>query len=218
MITDQQRTPPADPYSIELTYTHRHHWASRTEDGPEIWHVRAGVHPDGADEPVSPVADIEIALIDPYDTRDAFGVLDSYDGDLGLIAETVLDPATGRLNPDLTDRLEPHGSRLLILNQVQLRPEWRGFGIGVLLAGLAIKRLSGGCQAAVCYPAPLNGLDHDQTDENPARRQAAEATLSALWSQLGFEHFRNGVHVLDLALVTLDEAIERLRERIVQYA
>lgn len=218
MITDQPRTPPADPYSIELSYTHRHHWASSADDDPEIWHVGAGVHPDGADEPISHVADIDIVLIDPYDTRNAFDILDSYDGDLGLIAETVLDPATGRLNPDLADRLEPHGSRLLILNQVQLRLEWPGFGIGVLLAGLAIKRLSGGCQAVVCYPAPLNGLDHGQADEDPVQRQVAEAALSEVWSQLGFEHFRDGVHVLDLALVTLDEAIERLRERLVQYA
>lgn len=214
MITDQPRTPPADPYSIELTYAHRHHWANNAEDGPEIWHVTAGAHPDGAEEPVCHVADIEIVLIDPYDTRDAFGILDSYDADLGLVAETVLDPATGRLNPDLAGRLEPHGSRLLILKKVQLRPEWRGFGIGVLLAGLAIKRLSGGCQAAICYPTPLD----DQADEDPARRRAAVATLSDVWSQLGFEHFRDGVHVLDLAFVTLDEANERLRERFLQYA
>lgn len=36
MITDQPRTPPADPYSIEMTYTHRHHRASNAGDGPEI--------------------------------------------------------------------------------------------------------------------------------------------------------------------------------------
>jgi len=216
--TDQRRIPPTDPYSIELSYAHRHHWASTSDDGPEIWHISADVHPDGAEEPISHVADIEIVLINPYDTRDAFGVLDGYDGDLGLIAETVLDPATGRLNPDLAARLEPFGSHLMILNQVQLSPEWRGFGLGVVLAGLAIKRLSRGCQAAVCYPWPLNGPDNDQTDEDPIQRQVAVATLSDVWSQLGFEHFRDGVHVLDLALVTLNEAIERLRERVIRYA
>lgn len=86
------------------------------------------------------------------------------------------------------------------------------------MAGLAIKRLSGGCRAAVCYPSPPNGPGNDQTDEDPIQRQVAVATLSEVWSQLGFTHFRDAVHVLDLALVTLNEAIEHLRKRLVQYA
>jgi hypothetical protein len=219
VITDQPgRTPPADPHSIELSYSHRHHWASTGDDSPQIWYVSADVHPDGGDEPVSHVADIEIILLDPYETRDPFGVLDGHDGDLGLIAETILDPASGRLNPELADRLEPFGSRILILNRVQLANQWRGLGIGVLLAGLAIKRLSGGCQAAVCYPSPLAAPGDEGRDDDPVERQAAVATLTGVWSQLGFEHFRDGVHVLDLALVTLNEALEHLHERLVQYA
>jgi hypothetical protein len=43
------------------------------------------------------------------------------------------------------------------------------------------------------------------------------AGLSELLSQLGFEHFRDGVHVLDLNLVTLDERLEWLRKRAEQY-
>jgi hypothetical protein len=74
----------------------------------------------------------------------------------------------------------------------------------------AIQRLSGGCRAAACYPSPLNGPDNDQTDEDPIQRQVAVATLSEVWSQLGFKHFRDGVHVLDLALVILNEAIEHI--------
>lgn len=207
MNTDRQ--PPADPHRIELSYTHRHDLFDDADD-PEIWHVRADTYTDDNDEPDCHVADLELVLIDPYRTSDAFVVLDSHDADLGLIAATVLDPTTGGLNPGLEAGLEPHGSRLVVLHDVQLHPEWRGFGIGVLLAGLAIKRLSGGCQAALCYPAPLDWPE----DADPAQWQAAVAALSHLWSQLGFEHFRNGVYVLDLALVTLDEAVQRLQQRL----
>jgi hypothetical protein len=42
----------------------------------------------------------------------------------------------------------------------------------------------------------------------------AVVTLSEVWGQLGFEHFRGGVHGLDLNLVTLDESLERLRKQV----
>lgn len=214
MNTGQRRPPPADPRRIELSYTHRHDLLSGVDDEPEIWHARAGVYTDDSDEPLCHVADLELVLIDPYRTSDLLAVLDSYDADLGLIAATVLHPKTGGLHPDLEARLELLGSRLLILHHVHLSPQWRGYGIGVLLAGLAIKRLSGGCQAAICYPAPLDWPE----DEEAAQWQAAVAALSEVWSHLGFEHFSNGVHVLDLALVTLDEAIHRLQQRLERHA
>ena len=93
-----------------------------------------------------------IVLIDVYQTRDPFGLLDSEDADLGAIAGTIFDARTGQLDPDLDDLLEPMGDRILILSSARLTPGWRGFGLGVLLAGTAIKKLSGGVRAAVCIP------------------------------------------------------------------
>lgn len=112
-----------------------------------------------------------------------------------------------------------------MLDHIQLAPTWRGFGLGVVLAGLAIQRLSGGCPAAICYPASLTNeteaidnadtIDNvDAIDKEDRVTRQARAKLSAVWSQRGFEHFRDGVHVLDLGMITLDEAVERLRERI----
>jgi len=53
--------------------------------------------------------------------------------------------------------------------------------------------------------------------EDPVRRQAAVATLSEVWSRLGFEHFRDGVHVLDLNLVTVSESLQRLAKDAERY-
>ena len=103
-----------------------------------------------------------IVLVDIYDTRDPFGLLDGEDADLGLIAEH-LQRGRRQLDPDLDEQLEPLGSRILILNSVRLAPEWRGFGLDVLLAGTAIKKLSGGVRAAVCYPAPIDELTSART-------------------------------------------------------
>lgn len=217
LVTEaERRLPPADPTGIYLRYLHEHHWASSGDDGPEIWHVVAVV-PDAEDDEGQPaeshVGEIEIVLVDPH-RPDAFGVLDGHDADLGYIGEVVLNPGSRGLDPALADRLECFGTRLLILNSVRLAPQWRGFGIGVLLAGLAMQRLSGGCMAAVCHPAPLADADED---EDPAREAAAGQKLAEVWPQLGFEHFRDGIYVIDLARVTLGDALKQLRGRLASH-
>ena len=143
-------------------------------------------------------------------------MLDGEDATLGRIAEIVFDPATGQLDPVLDAQLEPLGSRLLILKTTQLTPAWRGFGLGVLLAGTAIKKLSGGVRFAVCDPAPLPDPDADEHEvaEDPVEQVVISATLSEVWGQLGFEDYRDsGVHVLNLNLVTLDNCLQEQQKR-----
>jgi len=211
-----ERTPPDDPWNITLTYRHEQLWSSGANEEPESWHVSADVFDDSGTRVKSHVGDMIIVVVDVYQTRDPFGLLDGEDADLGAIAGTVFDARTGQLDPDLDDLLEPLGDRILILNSVRLIPEWRGFGLGVLLAGTAIKKLSGGVRAAVCYPAPIDEPADGEPDSHAPREQAIEA-LTRAWAQLGFEHFRDGVHVLDLSLVTLDESLGRLHKRAEQH-
>jgi hypothetical protein len=216
-VNEQQgRTPPDDPWSITLTYRHDHRWWSGTNEEPESWHVSADVFDDSGMHVKSHVGDMTIVVIDVYQTHDPFGLLDGEDADLGAIAGTIFDARTGQLDPDLDDLLEPMGDRILILSSVRLTPGWRGFGLGVLLAGTAIKKLSGGVRAAVCYPAPIDELN-DEEPHSPAAREQAIAALGQVWARLGFEHFKDGVHVLDLSLVTLDESLGRLHKRAEQH-
>jgi len=210
------RTPPDDPWNITLTCRHEQLWWSGANEEPESWHVSADVFDDSGTQVKSHVGDMIIMVVDVYQTRDPSGLLDGEDADLGAIAGTIFDARTGQLDPDLDDLLKPLGDRILILNSVRLIPEWRGFGLGVLLAGTAIKKLSGGVRAAVCYPAPIDEPADGEPDSPAAREQAIEA-LSIAWAQLGFEHFRDGVHVLDLSLVTLDESLGRLHKRAEQH-
>jgi hypothetical protein len=73
-------------------------------------------------------------------------------------------------------------------------------------------------RAAVCYPAPLNeptGATPSGYDDN-AWDQAVTA-LQRTWAQLGFVHFRDGVYVLDLSLVTLDERLGQLSRAAERY-
>jgi hypothetical protein len=98
------------------------------------------------------------------------------------------------------------------LHNVKLVAPWRGFGLGALLAGTAIKRLSAGARVAVCYPAPISEPDSaaPHSQDNDDARDRAVAALQRTWGRPGFEHFRDGVFVLDLGLVTLDERLTQL--------
>lgn len=212
--------PPADPWLIELTYSHQQRWWATSNDEPEVWEISADVADPDHTHRSAHVGDIEIVLLDLDRTHNPFDVLDGEDTMLGRIAETLFDPATGRLDPVLDAQLEPLGSRLLILKTARLTRAWRGFGLGVLLAGTAIKKLSGSVRFAVCDPAPPPDVDADEHEVQEDRVEQAMvfATLSEVWGQLGFEDFGgSGVHVLDLSLTTLDDCLEVLRKRAERY-
>ena len=75
-------------------------------------------------------ADMDVTLVDTYETHDPFALLDGQDAELGHIAGILFDAGEGRLDPDLDRQLEPIGSRILILHSVSLAPEWRGLRPG----------------------------------------------------------------------------------------
>src|SRR5256885_213351 len=67
-------------------------------------------------------------------TGDARELLAAEDGDVSRIADVIFEHASGELVEDLEEMLEVVGDRFLVLDRVELVPEWRGFGIGALLA------------------------------------------------------------------------------------
>ena len=76
--------------------------------------------------------------------------------------------------------------------------------IGLLIKALSISALGRGCGIAVTYPAPFEGDAEDVT------RDRAIAALGAHWSELGFEHFKDGVWVLDLSAITFTQRMDAL--------
>ncbi|MGH3303620.1 MAG: hypothetical protein ACRDOK_18460, partial [Streptosporangiaceae bacterium] len=185
MIGERGHVPPASPWSITLTYRHEHPWWFGADDAPETWHISADIDDDNGPHGGSHVGDLDITPVDAYQTRDPFALLDGQDAELGHVAAILFDAGDGRLDPDLDEQLEPVGSRILILHSVRLVPEWRGFGLGALLAGTAIRKLSGGARAAACYPAPLNEPTQEGTDDQgDAEWDEAVAALQQVWARL----------------------------------
>jgi hypothetical protein len=98
---EDERTPPEDPSGITLTYEHRHYWWFSADDAPETWHVSADLGDGGAH-----VGDLDITLVDTYETRDPVALLDGQDAELGHGAAAIFDAGGGRLDPDLDEQLE----------------------------------------------------------------------------------------------------------------
>ncbi|MFJ6141113.1 hypothetical protein [Kitasatospora sp. NPDC092286] len=90
---------------------------------------------------------------------------------------------------------------LLVLDRVYLDKQWRGFGLGPVVAAEAIRRLSPGCCAVATYPAMGEySKGRDETTDTDRRR--AKKKIAALWESIGFERFREGVWLLDTAQQT----------------
>src|SRR5262245_61803982 len=115
-VTGDPGVLPADPWRIQLTYRHRQPWWFDTNSEPERWQVCADVHDDRGMQVASHVADIDIVLVDISATADPASLLGVEQGVLGLVAEALFDPATGHLDAELDELVEPAGDRLLILD------------------------------------------------------------------------------------------------------
>jgi hypothetical protein len=111
--------------------------------------------------------------IEPTETQDLFGVMDGYDADLGHIAEMIIDPATGEIDDALRDRLAGFEPDVLVLCRAELDAKWRGFGLGAVLAGQAIKQLGHGCLAVVLQPASvLSETERERRPGNAPRKRS----------------------------------------------
>src|SRR5438105_1997190 len=113
------------------------------------------------------IGTMEFARIDLAEHDDPRHALDEVDVDLGALADKIVDPATKRLYPPLHSA----GTRILIMNRVELATAWRGQGIGAYLAGLAIQELSARGEAVFCFPAPVG--DDRPRNSDPRWRAAA---------------------------------------------
>lgn len=122
--------------------------------------------------------------------------------------------STGDLDANLDDMVEPFGSGMLVIDTVRLEPAWRGYGLGPLCVGMMIERLAAGRRLVVLRAAPAERrtAKGEVVEEiSAAERGFAVAKLGRLWSQLGFEHFKDEVWVLDLGLVTFSKAMDLVR-------
>ncbi|WP_406442738.1 hypothetical protein OHB00_41125 [Streptomyces sp. NBC_00631] len=128
-----------------------------------------------------------------------FEAMDSYTGDVSRIGEVVLDVVDGRWEPAFEASLAHPVGDLLVMERVILEPPWRGLGLGLglgpVLAGAAIRRLSQDCVAVAYEPGSADGRESTE-----GQHREAAAKLSRVWERIGFAPFQDGVRILDCHL------------------
>lgn len=95
--------------------------------------------------------------------------------------------------------LEMPGSAGLFLETLELKPEFRGQGLGPVALAMIIERLGTGCSLVAMEPHPMG---------QPTGGKSVDEAIAALgrtWVVLGFEEYRDGVWILDLGLGTFRE-------------
>lgn len=202
----------ADPSLISPTYHHEHPLKTfEFEDTLEVWTVTARIDADVLAEDMAAYSDVDQEALDAVEDMDVgrmsfarvrmfcpdhpFEAMDSYTGDVARIGEMVLDVAAGEWDPVFEEALAHPVGDLLIMDRVILEPAWRGYGLGPVLAGVAIRRLSQDCTAVACEPGSADGRELTETQH----REAA-VKLAGVWERIGFTALRDGVHILDCYL------------------
>jgi GNAT superfamily N-acetyltransferase len=112
-------------------------------------------------------------------------------------ADTTADIARG-------EDSESTGTSCLVLERLWIEPEYRGNGLGPIVASFAILRLGRGCRLAACYPAPF------ETSHSFEDRDRSIEALGRIWAKVGFTPWNDGVWILDLHTTELRDALERL--------
>jgi hypothetical protein len=179
--------------------------------GIEHWTVAAAPEgrPERAADGTGGVGRLELLVIDLVRCPDPWGALDASNEDVAHIGDTVFDMNTGQLAERFDQRLSRRGSRVLVLDYVELAPQWQARNVAALLVAETLDQLCGGCRVVLGLPGPLErrpGLGDAEYAEAVRRMQA-------VWAQVGFVPFEENVWFLDPSTGTLEESLRTLRRQ-----
>lgn len=177
-------------------YPHMHHDGEIDKYITE-WVVTVDALDERGDVAYTNVASATLWTLDYIKARAAgsniFDLLDAVSSD--CVAFNVLFDEDGEL------LLEDVWGMLLVLDRLTVARQYRGHGIGPLVAAMALTDLSAGCGIAAVYPAPIEGDPMDDT------RPLEVAKLGQVWAKIGFEPFAEGVWTLNLNELALPKAL-----------
>ena len=133
---------------------------------------------------------------------------DGIEGSIAEYWELLFDVETGYWKEEIQDEYEASASDLLIIDCMEIRPKWRGMGVGPAAVDRTIDIFGAGCGLVACKPWPLQFTPAFARDQKALKRLKAPGVgrdeavrkLRAYWSRLGFWPLgETGIHVLGMA-------------------
>ncbi|MFI6421918.1 hypothetical protein ACIBG6_31480 [Streptomyces sp. NPDC050842] len=98
------------------------------------------------------------------------------------------------------------------MDRVSLDEQWRGHGLGAILATEAIHRLMAGCRAVACSPG-VTDLSSDRL-RNRAEWDRVNAKIARGGERIGFRSYTGTVYLLSPASLELEDQREAMRGRL----
>lgn len=194
---------PVTPLAIELSIRRRTLWWE-PGDGAQPWQISADVNqllPCG--EAFRHVADLAVDVVDLRHP----GASDDHDAWATRYAiECVADRRTGRLHPDLEERIGPGVPRSVVLRSVLVAEPWRGQRLAELLLASMLRFWARSARLALCRVVPE---DFAGQCPDPLAAELAAMRMVALLERLGFFPWR-GLYVGDLASSALRATCDRV--------
>lgn len=133
---------------------------------------------------------------------------DGIDGSIAEYWERLFDLDTGYWREEIQDEYEASPCDLLIIDCMEIRPKWRGMGVGPAAVDRTIDIFGAGCGLVACKPWPLQFTPAFARDRKALKRLKAPVVgrdealrkLRAYWSRLGFWPLgETGIHLLGMA-------------------
>lgn len=207
--------PPSKVSDIHLTLASTRAVGVSQTPGLERWEAIAHLpdaRSDGSGDGIGDgdgqhVGSISVLAVDLLACDDPWGALDGSNEDIAHIGGAVFDEMTGQLSEALDSRLARGGSRVLVLDRVELEPAWQGQNVAALLVAETLERMRLESRVALCLPAPLH-----RDDVSPEQYDESLRRMQQVWSQVGFHPFREGVWLLEPNHGPLDERLSALRD------
>jgi hypothetical protein len=133
---------------------------------------------------------------------------DGIEGSIAEYWELLFDLETGYWREEIRDEYEASGCDLLIIDCVEIRPRWRGMGVGPTAVDRTIDIFGPGCGLIACRPWPLQFTPAFARDRKALKRLGAPGVgqdeavrkLRGYWSRLGFWPLgETGIYLLSMA-------------------
>jgi GNAT superfamily N-acetyltransferase len=133
---------------------------------------------------------------------------DGIDGSIAEYWERLFDLDTGYWREEIQDEYEASPCDLLIIDCMEIRPKWRGMGVGPAAVDRTIDIFGAGCGLVACKPWPLQFTPAFARDRKALKRLKAPVVgrdealrkLRAYWSRLGFWPLgETGIYLLGMA-------------------
>jgi GNAT superfamily N-acetyltransferase len=118
-----------------------------------------------------------------------FDVMDCLDGDSCDCFANLFDHESEQLKPEVERMLSEDRACLIdmmLIERLELHPEFRGQGLGKAIALRAIQKLGANCGVITCVPVPLQFTGLGPNDPSPKGMRLAQQRVRGFWEGVGF--------------------------------